>query len=107
MGNILDAIMNIIIDGSFEAKRKKDTKNSVNRVGDSLEEYIKDAFSNSFELNGKKRDKVMEKCILYHGNASNPPDIIIKGEKRIAIEVKNLIHINRYCNSIRQCRIVN
>lgn len=88
MSNVLDAIMNIIQEGSFEAKRTKDTENSVNQVGDSLEEYIKDAFSNSFNLEKEERDKAMKRCILYHGNSSNPPDIITAGKDRIAIEVK-------------------
>jgi hypothetical protein len=88
MSNILDAIMNIVNDGSFEAKRTKDTKNSINRVGDSLEEYIKDAFSNSFRLEGDERYKAMEKIIIYHGNSSNPPDIVIGGEDEIVVEVK-------------------
>lgn len=88
MSNILDAIMNIINDGTFEARRTKDTENSINRVGDSLEEYIKDAFSNSFKLENEKRDEAMQESILYHGNASNPPDIITRGDDGIVIEVK-------------------
>ena len=88
MSNILDAIMNIINDGSFEARRTKDTENSINQVGDSLEEYIKDAFSNSFNLEGEERASAMKDCILYHGNSSNPPDIITAGNDKIAIEVK-------------------
>ena len=80
--------MNIINDGTFEARRKKDTENSINRVGDSLEEYIKDAFSNSFKLENEDRDKAMQQCILYHGNSSNPPDIITSGDDGIVIEVK-------------------
>lgn len=88
MSNILDAIMNIINDGTFEARRTKDTENSINRVGDSLEEYIKDAFSNSFKLENEDRDKAMQQSILYHGNSSNPPDIITSGDDGIVIEVK-------------------
>ena len=88
MSNILDAIMNIIRDGSFEAKRTKDATNSVNQIGNSLEEYIKDAFSNSFKLECEERNKAMKNCILYHGNSSNPPDIITAGKDSIAIEVK-------------------
>ena len=88
MSNILDAIMNIINDGTFEASRTKSTENSINRVGDSLEEYIKDAFSNSFKLKNKERDEAMQDYILYHGNAKNPPDIITRGDDGIVIEVK-------------------
>lgn len=88
MSNILDAIMNIIEDGSFLARRTKDTENSVNQVGDSLEEYIKDAFSNSFNLEGEERSVAMKNSISYHGNSSNPPDIITAGKDKIAIEVK-------------------
>lgn len=90
MGNLLDAIMNIINDGSFEARRTKDTENSVNQIGDPLEEYIKDAFSNSFNLEGEERKRAMKKCILYHGNSSNPPDIITAGKDKVAIEVKKV-----------------
>lgn len=88
MSNILDAIMNIINDGTFRATRSKDTENSVNIVGDSLEEYIKDAFANSFTLEGENRDEAMQQCIIYHGNSSNPPDMITGGDDGIVIEVK-------------------
>lgn len=88
MSNILDAIMNIINEGTFVANRTKDTENSVNIVGDSLEEYIKDAFANSFDLEGENRDEAMKQCIIYHGNSSNPPDMIIGGKDGVVIEVK-------------------
>jgi hypothetical protein len=88
MSNILDAIMNIVNDGSFEAKRTKDTENSMNGVGVSLEEYVKDAFSNSFGLEGVERKEAMKEIIIYHGNESNPPDIIIGGKDEIVVEVK-------------------
>lgn len=61
MSNILDAIMNIIEDGTFEAGRSKKTNNTVNQVGSPLEEYVKDAFSNSFHLEVDKRDEAMKK----------------------------------------------
>lgn len=89
MANILDAIMNILNDGTFMANRNKEnTVNTVNQVGDPLEEFVKDAFAGSFGMEGEEREQSVNEVIIYGGNSSNPPDMIVGGEDSAAIEVK-------------------
>ena len=48
-------------------------------MGDALEEYIKDCFANTFNLD-KEIDRSQEyaKIFSYLGNQNNPPDMILK-----------------------------
>lgn len=55
-------------------------------MGDALEFFVKDAFSNSFYSINK--EDIYKKYFSYLGNNSNPPDIILKNSD--AIEVKKI-----------------
>lgn len=48
MVNIIDAIINLVNNPIIEIKNFYNERNRANSVGDSLEEYIKDLFVNSF-----------------------------------------------------------
>ncbi len=87
MTNILEAICNIVQNPIFEIKSFYTGRNRANSVGDALENYIKDAFANSFYINEEKeRMKLFSENFSWLGSQNNPPDIIIKGGD--AIEVK-------------------
>ncbi|HDJ3072805.1 NgoPII family restriction endonuclease [Staphylococcus aureus] len=88
--NIIDAIVNLIQNPIYELKSTYvNERNRVNSVGDALEEYIKDLFSNTVnESDNTKRIEKYNEVFSYLGNNSNPPDIILKGGD--AIEVKKL-----------------
>ncbi len=87
MTNILEAIYNIIQNPIFEIKSFYTGRNRANSVGDALENYIKDAFANSFHLDEEKeRMKLFNDYFSWLGSQNNPPDIMIKGGD--AIEVK-------------------
>ena len=87
MTNILEAIYNIVQNPIFEIKSFYTGRNRANSVGDALENYIKDAFANSFYINEEKeRMKLFNENFSWLGSQNNPPDIIIKGGD--AIEVK-------------------
>ena len=54
MTNILEAIYTSVQNPLFEIKSFYTGRNRANSVGDALENYIKDAFANSFHINDEK-----------------------------------------------------
>jgi hypothetical protein len=87
MTNILEAIYNI---SQLEELTVKDIAFGSNRatsVGDGLESFIKDAFTNTFnELDKKTKIDKYKDAFSYQGSSRTPPDLMLKGGD--AIEVK-------------------
>ncbi len=87
MTNILDAIYNI---SQLEELTVKDVTFGSNRatsVGDGLESFIKDAFTNTFNESDKKtKIKEYSEAFSYQGSSRTPPDLMLRGGD--AIEVK-------------------
>lgn len=92
--NILKAIINISKNRLFKIREHyKKYNNRINSVGEALECYIKDAFADTFMIkNEKQRLKEYTKYFSYFGNASNPPDLIIKNSD--SVEVKKIESYN-------------
>ncbi len=96
MTNTLTAIANIVERyQSSELSINSTAKNSnrINALGDALEEFIKDAFANTFDDN-ILHDKLTKysQIFSWSGNANNPPDLILRyGD---AIEVKKIQSLN-------------
>jgi hypothetical protein len=96
MSNVLQAIIAIIdnyqySDFSSDSTTKK--SNKINAVGDALEEFVKNAFANTFnEDNFQAKLKTYEQVFSWSGNANNPPDLILRGGD--AIEVKKIQSLN-------------
>lgn len=87
MTNILEAICNIVENQNFELKSTSTNKNRANSMGEALENYVKDAFGNTFgEISEMERMKKFNQVFSWLGSQNNPPDIMIKGGD--AIEVK-------------------
>ncbi len=86
--NILKAMNNMTIYGSNELLRFYVGNNRANIMGDALEVFVKDIFCNSFSFNSEEALEKYNETFSYLGNASNPPDIIIRGGD--AIEVKKI-----------------
>ena len=87
MTNILDAIFNIISFPETKLKTFYSGRNRANSMGDALENYIKDSFANTLQIEDEKeRMKVFNQEFSWLGSQNNPPDIMIKGGD--AIEVK-------------------
>lgn len=86
--NILKAINNITIYGSNELLKFYVSNNRANNAGDALEVFVKDIFCNSFNFNNEEALEKYNEVFSYLGNASNPPDIVLKGGD--AIEVKKI-----------------
>lgn len=63
-------------------------------MGDALEEYIKDLFAGTVEETDETiRNEKISKVFSYLGNATNPPDSMLKNGGD-AIEVKKLQGVN-------------
>lgn len=87
MTNILEAIYNIVNHKNFAIREFYSGKNRANSMGEALENYIKDAFADTFYCDEEQsRLKTYNKKFSWLGSQNNPPDIIVKGGD--AIEVK-------------------
>lgn len=86
--NIIDAIINLVNNPITQLVDYYQNRNRANSTGDALEEYIKDLFANTFNTTEAERLKKISQTFSYVGNASNPPDAILRGGD--AIEVKKI-----------------
>lgn len=86
--NILNAIINIKNNTDYNLIDKSISKNRMNGMGAALENFIKDAFCNSFNDSSEIRNQKYEACFSYLGNQNNPPDVIIKNGD--AVEIKKI-----------------
>lgn len=89
MTNILEAIINIINQSQFNVINLFSGKNRINNVGEGLENFIKNAFANTFtEENEILRLQKFSEIYSWLGNQNHPPDLMIKNGD--AIEVKKI-----------------
>lgn len=89
MANILQAFINIKNNYQISVKDIKSGNNRVNNMGEGLENYIKNSFSNTFNVKDKQEAlRIYNKTFSYQGNKNNPPDLILKNSD--AIEVKKI-----------------
>ncbi len=86
--NILDAIKNLVESPILDVREYGSSRNRANSMGAALEEYIKDLFAGTINLNGEERLKRLSQVFSYSGNQNNPPDFMIRGGD--AIEVKKI-----------------
>ena len=89
MPNILEAIK-VIFDNSIpDIVSYYQGKNRINSVGDALECFVKDIFSDALNENDLNiKNQTYSEAFSYIGNQNNPPDIILKNGD--AIEVKKI-----------------
>ena len=90
--NIINAIIHLIQRADVELNYTFNNHNRINSIGDSLEAYVKELFSNSFDLSETERLRIQSKIFSYFGNASNPPDAMLRAGD--AIEVKKIESLN-------------
>ncbi len=88
MANILDAILNIAKDSGQKLCASTNQHNRLHAAGEPLEEYIKDAFADSFNLDTAAKNAKQSQVFSYGGGKNNPPDAILKNGD--AIEVKKV-----------------
>ena len=88
MFNTLDGFINLAEARSATVSSHHESSISINRVGDSLEKYIKDGFSNILnkDLDDNKKNEIYNEIFSYTGSQNNPPDLMIRHGD--AIEIK-------------------
>ncbi len=88
--NILEAINSLIDNDLYSIDRYKTLsyKIRINNLGEALENLVKDALCNNFNLEMDKRIEFQSEYFSYLGNQNNPPDLIIRGGD--AFEVKKI-----------------
>ena len=86
--NIINAIYNLVNNPVIALAEHYKGKNRANNAGVALEEYVKDLFSNSFNMSETQKLEKWNEVFSYLGNDSNPPDAMLKGGD--AIEVKKI-----------------
>lgn len=86
--NIIDAIINLVDNPVTRLVEEYRDRNRANIAGDALEEYVKDLFAGTFKLPENERLEIIDRVFSYLGNASNPPDAMLRGGD--AIEVKKI-----------------
>lgn len=89
MTNILDAIYNIAQRDELEIKDITFGSNRANNMGEGLEAFIKDAFTNMFDQPDKNKRNIKYKEVFsFQGSKRNPPDLMLRNGP--AIEVKKI-----------------
>ena len=89
MNNIISAIINLVENPKIELIRKGSSHNRANNMGEALEEYIKDLFANTVDIEDEQvRNAAISTTFSYLGNQNNPPDSMLHGGD--AIEVKKI-----------------
>lgn len=87
MTNILEAIVNIAQNPIYEIRSHYSNRNRVNNIGEALETFIKDAFTDCIQVKDEtEKIRRYNEEFSWLGNQNHPPDIMIKGGD--AIEVK-------------------
>ncbi len=89
MPNILKAFINTVNNYQTSVATITNGNNRANNMGMGLEEYIQDAFANTFNIqNPQQKLSIFEQIFSYQGNKNNPPDLILKNSD--SIEIKKL-----------------
>lgn len=87
--NIINAICTIVRNNDYSLQTRSRAHNRANAVGNALEEYIQDAFSDSIgENDHQNRLRKLADTFSYLANQNNPPDAMLHHGD--AIEVKKV-----------------
>ncbi len=87
MSNLLKAFINIVDNYTIAIKDVTDGNNRANNMGEGLESYVSDVFSNNFnETDLKRKKENFRNTFSYKGTKSRIPDLVLKNSD--AIEVK-------------------
>lgn len=88
MKNIIDAISTIVKRNIFVLTSPNVGNNRANNRGDALELYVKNLFADTFDRSEIERLEIWSKAFSWLGNASNPPDFMLRNGD--AVEVKKI-----------------
>lgn len=86
--NIVNAIIHLINNPITDLQADYIGRNRANSMGDALERYVQDLFIGGFALSETERLQAISEHFSYLGNASNPPDAMLRDGD--ALEVKKI-----------------
>lgn len=87
--NILEAFYNISNIEDLTINEITFGNNRANNMGEGLESFIKDSFTNTFFENDKNiRNQKYNEIFSYQGSKNNPPDLMLKNGD--ALEIKKV-----------------
>lgn len=86
--NLINALINLIQNPVIDLQSNYVGRNRANSMGDALERYVQDLFINGFAMSENERLQAISEYFSYMGNASNPPDAMLRGGD--ALEVKKI-----------------
>lgn len=100
MTNILEAIVNIATLPILNVDELTFGNNGVTNVGNGLEVFIKDAFSNNLTISDQteKLDKY-SKAFSYEGSQTRPPDLMLLGGDSIEVKKTETLFSELQLNS--------
>jgi len=84
--SLIKALINLVEHKKTLVEKNIKSHTLANALGDSFENFIIDAFADTFEMDRESKLRIHEKLFSWMGNQNNPPDLIIKNSD--AIEVK-------------------
>ena len=89
MANIIQAFINIVNNYQQDIGNITNGNNRANNMGEGLENYIKDMFANTHNIEDENiRLEKLSEVYSYQGNKNNPPDLMLRDSD--AIEIKKL-----------------
>lgn len=86
--NLINALINLLQNPITDLQASYISRNRANSMGDALERYVQDLFIDGFDMNEIQRLQAISEHFSYMGNASNPPDAMLRGGD--ALEVKKI-----------------
>lgn len=100
MINILEAIVNIANLPILEVDELTFGNNRITNVGNGLEVFVKNAFSNNFTtLDEKEKIENYSKAFSYEGSQTRPPDLMLKGGDSIEVKKTESVFSELQLNS--------
>lgn len=100
MSNILKAIQVIVGHYANDLSDDADSSNRMNAMGEGLEQFIKDAFANSFNLTKAEKVQSYASTFSYLGSQNHIPDMMLKGSDAIELFELDSIYDNIVFNSL-------
>ncbi len=101
MPNYTDSLMafaTLITRTAREVSTNATSHNRMNRMGEGLEDFIKDLYCNSFDLSVEQRMQKHSQTFSWLGNQNNVPDAMIYDGDAIEVKkvenIKNSVQLN-------------
>ena len=88
MKNLIDAVKILVTQNRTALPNSHSGRNRINAAGYSLEEYVKNLFTDGFDLTPAEQLERWSETFSYLGNDANPPDMMLKNGD--AVEVKKI-----------------